>query len=92
MAESYQKRIDHILEKLSSKQNLDVSCFEVRELVAEYGFIMKQLLQLKDEKGMMLAQAKSYEDDKSREILNEEYGNGFAEFLERAIQNFYNNK
>ena len=92
VAESYQKRIDHILEKLSSKQNLDVSCFEVRELVAEYGFVMKQLLQLKDEKGMMLAQAKSYEDNKSREILNEEYGNGFAEFLVRAIQNFYNNK
>lgn len=92
VAESYQKRIDHILEKLSSKQNLDVSCFEVRELVAEYGFVMKQLLQLKNEKGMMLAQAKSYEDDKSREILDEEYGNGFAEFLVRAIWNFYNNK
>lgn len=92
VAESYQKRIDHLLEKLSSKQNLDVSCFEVRELVAEYGFVMKQLLQLRDEKGMMLAQAKSYKDDKSREILNEEYGNGFAEFLVRAIQNFYNNK
>lgn len=92
VAESYQKRIDHILEKLSSKQNLDVSCFEVRELVAEYGFVIKQLLQLKNEKGMMLAQAKSYEDDKSREILDEEYGNGFAEFLVRAIWNFYNNK
>ena len=92
VAESYQKRIDHILEKLSSKQNLDVSCCEVRELVAEYGFVMKQLLQLKNEKGMMLAQAKSYEDDKSREILDEEYGNGFAEFLVRAIWNFYNNK
>ncbi len=89
VAESYQKRIDHILEKLSSKQNLDVSCFEVHELVAEYGFVMKQLLQLKDEKGMMLAQAKSYEDDKSREILDEEYGNGFAEFMVRAIRNFY---
>lgn len=89
VAESYQKRIDHILEKLSSKQNLDVSCFEVRELVAEYGFVMKQLLQLKNEKGMMLAQAKSYEDDKSREILDEEYGNGFAEFMVRAIRNFY---
>lgn len=89
VAESYQKRIDHILEKLSSKQNLDVSCFEVRELVAEYRFVMKQLLQLKNEKGMMLAQAKSYEDDKSREILDEEYGNGFAEFMVRAIRNFY---
>ena len=53
---------------------------------------MKQLFQLKNEKGMMLAQAKSYEDDKSREILDEEYGNGFAEFLVRAIWNFYNNK
>lgn len=89
VAESYQKRIDHILEKLSSKQNLDVSCFEVHELVAEYGFVMKQLLQFKDEKGMMLAQAKSYEDDKSREIFDEEYGNGFAEFMVRAIRNFY---
>lgn len=89
VVESYQKRIDYILKKLSSKQNLDVSCFEVRELVAEYGFVMKQLLQLKDEKGMMLAQAKLYEDDKSRKILDGEYGDGSAEFMVRAIRNFY---
>lgn len=31
MAESYQKKIDHILEKLSGKQELRVDCFKVRE-------------------------------------------------------------
>lgn len=89
IAASYQKRFEHILDKLSSKQHSDVNSFEVRELIGEYGFVLKQLLQLKEEKGMMLAQAKFYQEDEVKKRTDEQYGEGFAEFLMRAIQAFY---
>ena len=37
-------------------QNCDIDSFEVKELVGEYGFVMKQLAQIKEEKGFMMAQ------------------------------------
>lgn len=89
VAASYQNRIDHILEKLADKQDLEVNCFGVRELIAEYGFVMKQLLQLKDEKGMMRAQAEFYQREESRKRLEKQYGDGFSEFVVQAIMEFY---
>ena len=53
VAESYNKRIEAILQKLIAKQNCDIDSFEVKELVGEYGFVMKQLAQIKEEKGFM---------------------------------------
>lgn len=53
--ESYQSHIDSILEKLFHRRDMDVDCFEVRELIGEYGFTLKQLLQLKQEREMMLS-------------------------------------
>ncbi len=89
VAASYQKRIEHILSKLAAKQESDVNSFEVRELIGEYGFVMKQLLQLKDEKGMMISQAKIYEDERIKQRTDEQYGEGFSAFLEHAILSFY---
>lgn len=86
---SYKRRIDHILEKLSAKRTLDVNCFEVRELIGEYGFVVKQLLQLKDESELMRSQAKLYLDDPLKETTDRRYGEGFAAFLNRAILQFY---
>ena len=57
VAESYNKRIEAILQKLIAKQNCDIDSVEVKELVGEYGFVMKQLAQIKEEKGFMMAQA-----------------------------------
>ena len=87
---SYKKRIDHILDKLYEKKDQDLDSFEVRELIGEYGFVMKQLLQLKDEKEIMLVQAKTYLDDQVRAVTDSQYGEGFADFLHRAIKAFYN--
>ena len=39
VAESYNKRIEAILQKLIAKQNCDIDSFEVKELVGEYGFV-----------------------------------------------------
>ena len=86
---SYMKRFENILDKLSKRQTMDINSFEIRELIGEYGFVLKQLLQLKDEKGMMLTKAKFYLDSKTRKTIDNKYGEGFSSFLSRAIIAFY---
>ena len=85
----YQKRIEHILEKLAAKREADVNSPEIRELIGEYGCILKRLLQMKDEKGMMLSQAHIYLDKQVQAITDDKYGKGFSEFLSNAITVFY---
>lgn len=86
---SYQKRMDAILEKLAGKRECPVDSFEVKEIIGEYGFVMKQLYQLKDEKGMMLSHAQSYCNEKVKTATDEKYGNGAAQFFMQAIETFY---
>ncbi len=87
--ESYQNRIEKIYERLNQRRGLDVNSFEIRELIGEYGFVTKQLYQLKEEKGMMLSQAESLMEKKMQEAMDEKYGAGFAAFLAGAIKAFY---
>lgn len=89
VAESYKRREDLILQKLIEKREFDLNSFEVKEIVGEYGFVMKQLFQLKDEKGMMLSLAHSYRNPQIRTAIDEKYGNGAAEFFAQAIEEFY---
>ena len=89
VAESYKKREDVILQKLIEKRECDLNSFEVKEIVGEYGFVMKQLFQLKDEKGMMLSLAQSYRNPQIRAAIDEKYGNSAAEFFAQAIEEFY---
>ena len=89
VAESYKKREDVILQKLIEKRECDLNSFEVKEIVGEYGFVMKQLFQLKDEKGMMLSLAQSYRNSQIRAAIDEKYGDGAAEFFAQAIEEFY---
>ena len=53
VAQSYNKRLESILEKLIGKRGCPVDSFEIKELVGEYGFAMKQFSQIKDEQGLM---------------------------------------
>ncbi len=89
VAESYTKRIEVILNKLITKINCPVDSFEVKELVAEYGFVMKQFSQIKDERGMMLSVAHSYQDPMVKSKIDEKYGERAAEFFAQAIEEFY---
>lgn len=89
VAESYNKRIEAILQKLIAKQNCDIDSFEVKELVGEYGFVMKQLAQIKEEKGFMMAQAQYYRNEKIRPMIDEKYGEGASDFFAQAIENYY---
>lgn len=90
VAESYQKRIDHILRKLMDRRDCAVDSFEVKEVIGEYGFVMKQFCQLKEEKEMMHALAAFYRNPKAREINDKKYGEGASEFFAGAIEAFYN--
>ena len=89
VADSYVKRIEVILEKLIRKINCPVDSIEVKELVGEYGFVMKQFSQIKDERGMMLSVAHSYQDTMVKSKIDEKYGEGAAEFFALAIETFY---
>ena len=89
VAESYNKRIEAILQKLIAKQNCDIDSFEVKELVGEYGFVMKQLAQIKEEKGFMMAQAQYYRNEQIKPMIDEKYGEGASDFSAQAIENYY---
>ena len=89
VAESYNKRIEAILQKLIAKQNCDIDSFEVKELVGEYGFVMKQLAQIKEEKGFMMAQAQYYRNEQIKPMIDEKYGEGASDFFAQAIENYY---
>ena len=92
VAESYNKRLEAILQKLASKKGCDADSFEVKEIVGEYSFIMKQFSQIKIEKGLMLAQAQYYRNEKARRITDEKYGAGASDFFAQAIEAFYSNR
>ena len=89
VAESYNKRIEAILQKLIAKQNCDIDSFEVKELVGEYGFVMKQLAQIKEEKGFMMAQTQYYRNEQIEPMIDEKYGEGASDFFAQAIENYY---
>lgn len=89
VAESYNKRIEAILQKLFAKRDCAVDSFEVKEIVGEYGFVMKQLSQIKEEKGFMLAQAQYYRNEKIKPMIDEKYGDGASDFFAQAIEAFY---
>ena len=89
VAESYNKRIEAILQKLIAKRDCAVDSFEVKEIVGEYGFVMKQFSQIKEEKGLMLAQAQYYRNERIRPMTDEKYGEGASDFFAQAIEAFY---
>ena len=89
VAESYQKRIDHILRKLMDRKECAVDSFEVKEVIGEYGFVMKQLCQLKEEEEMMHALATYYRNPRAKKINDNKYGEGASEFFAEAIEAFY---
>lgn len=89
VAESYNKRIEAILQKLIAKRSCPVNSFEVKEIVGEYGLVMKQLSQMKEERECMLATARFYRNEPSKSKLDETYGEGAAEFFAEAIEAFY---
>lgn len=89
VAESYKKREETIRQKLIVKRGCDLNSFEVKAIIGEYGFVMKQVCQMKEEEGLMLAVAQSYRNIQCQQAIDQEYGEGAAEFFAQAIEAFY---
>jgi hypothetical protein len=89
VAESYKKREDAIRQKLIGKRDCDLNSFDVKQIIGEYGFVMKQICQIKEEKGLMLAVAQSYRNKQCQQAIDDQYGKGAAEFFAQAIEAFY---
>ena len=68
VADSYNKRIEAVLQKLIAKRNCDVNSSEVQEVVEEYGLLMKQFSQIKEEQGFMMAQAQYYRNERIKSM------------------------
>lgn len=92
VAESYNKRIEGTLQKLIAKRNCDVNSLETNKIVKEYGLVMKELSQIKNEEEFMLAQAQYYRNEKIKPMIDEKYGKGASEFFAQAIEAVYNIK
>ena len=91
VAISYTKRLDSILQKLADKIGCDVNSFEVKQITGERGFVMKQMTQIKEEKGLMLSYVSYYRNEKIKPKIDEKYGEGASEFFAKAIEEFYKN-
>ncbi|WP_349670180.1 MerR family transcriptional regulator, partial [Lacrimispora sp.] len=74
VAESYKKREDTIRKKLIEKRGCGLNSFEVKAIIGEYGFVMKQVCQMKEEEGLMLAVAQSYRNRQCQQAIDQEYG------------------
>lgn len=89
VAESYKKREDEILKRLAGKRGCDLNSFEVKKIIGEYGFVIKQISHIREEKGLMLSVALSYRNKQHNQKIDEQYGEGTAEFFAQAIEAFY---
>ncbi len=87
---AYQNRLDNVMKKLAAKRGADVSSFEVKELIGEYDFVSKQLYQMKEVKKLVQDLAGLYKDnEKAHAALDEQYGEGTADFFVQAVEEFY---
>lgn len=89
VAKSYARREQAIRRKLIAKRDYGIHSLEIQEIIGEYGFVMKQLTQMKEEKACMLQIARTYRSEQVRAAVDEEYGEGASEFFARAIEAFY---
>lgn len=55
----------------AGKRDYSTDSFEVKQIIGEYGFVMKQLCQMKDEKEMMLSLAQTYHYEQVKADIDE---------------------
>ena len=87
---AYQRRIAEIQKKISEKKGTDVNSFDVRKLIGEYDFVVKQLFQIEDAKPLLLDFAKNCKTNASKASeIDSAYEAGSAKYIADAIEAFY---
>ncbi len=87
---AYRKRIESILKRLADRKGTDVHSFEVRQLIGEYDFVVKQLYQVEDAEPFLMDIAKEYqENEELAQAVDSAYGSGSAKYIGEAIKSFY---
>ena len=87
---AYQERLDLAVKRLADRKGSPVTSFEVKEVIGEYGFLMKQMFRLKDEGGLMRETAELYRsNEQARDAFDGQYGEGMADFFADAVEEFY---
>lgn len=87
---AYQKRIGSIQQKLADRKGTDVNSFEVRQLIGEYDFVVKQLYQVEDARPLLMDIANEYQKNKElAQDIDSVYENGCAKYIGEAIEAFY---
>lgn len=91
VVKAYQNRLDSVMKKLVERKEKGYlpNSFEIKEVIGEYGFIVKQLYQIKDEKELMLGILSWYKEDKVIDANDKQYGKGITEFFVQAVRGFY---
>ncbi|MBS7008166.1 MerR family transcriptional regulator [Anaerostipes sp.] len=88
--QAYSKRYEDVIKRLAAKAGMDVSSFEVKEIVGELDFVSKQLYQMKDMSAFMLEMAERYQrDEKMQQRLDKIYGQGTTVYIGQALKAFY---
>lgn len=87
---AYQKRIAEIQKKIAKMKGTDVNSFEVRKLIGEYDFVVKQLYQIEDAKPFLLDFAKNCKINAGKAAeIDSAYEAGSAKYIADAIESFY---
>lgn len=83
------ERINEITARLVEKRNRTAEAAWIRELIGEYGTVMKELYQIEDETELMRQVASSYHDERQKAATDEKFGEGTADYLAEVIEEVY---
>lgn len=85
-------RQEAVMQKLAGRKQdgYPVDSFEVKEVIGEYGFVVKQMFRIKYEKEIMLRLAEVYQtNERVKRECDQQYGEGVAGFFAEAVTGFY---
>lgn len=87
---SYQKRRDAIYQRLAKLRGTDVTTFDVKQVVGEMDFVVKQQYQIEDAAALMNDIAEEFLGDEAvKKEYDGRYGDGTSEYIGSAIKEFY---
>ena len=86
----YQKKVEMICQKLAENKGKDVCSQEIKEMIAEYDSLTKEMFQLPDVSAIVMEIAKAYQENEEIKAAQDSiYGKGTTEYMGKAMEAFY---